>query len=47
MKLLILTCLFLVAGTTSAAIFQVNLTVQDHVDDNPGDGVCDIPTGAG
>ncbi|TDR23844.1 right-handed parallel beta-helix repeat-containing protein [Marinicella litoralis] len=45
MKLLILTCLFLVAGATSAAIFQVNLTVQDHVDDNPGDGVCDIPTG--
>ncbi len=32
-------------GFVSAAIFQVNLTVQDHVDDNPGDGVCDIPTG--
>ena len=36
---------FLFTGVAPAAIFQVNLTVQDHVDDDPGDGVCDIPTG--
>jgi len=27
------------------AIFQVNLTIQDHPDGNPGDGICDIPSG--
>lgn len=45
MKKLFLSLLLLMHGFVSAAIFQVNLTVQDHVDDNPGDGVCDIPSG--
>jgi len=42
----IMTCfLLLVQGWVSAAIFNVNLTVQDHIDDDPGDGVCDIAAG--
>ena len=41
-----MTCfLLLVQGWVSAAIFNVNLTVQDHIDDDPGDGVCDIAAG--
>ncbi|MCF6300647.1 MAG: right-handed parallel beta-helix repeat-containing protein [Proteobacteria bacterium] len=45
MKKILFTFLVLISGVSSSAIFQVNLTVQDHVDGNPGDGVCDIPTG--
>ena len=45
MRIIILGCLLLIADVTTAAVFHVNLTVQDHVDDNPGDGVCDIPSG--
>ena len=45
MKIILFTILVLISGVSSSAIFQVNLTSQDHVDDNPGDGVCDIPLG--
>ena len=45
MKKFIFIYLVLFGGFTSAAIFQVDLTVQDQIDGNPGDGVCDIPTG--
>ena len=45
MKKFIFIYLVLFNGFASAAIFQVDLTVLDLIDDNPGDGVCDIPTG--
>ncbi|VAW38411.1 Polymorphic membrane protein, Chlamydia, partial [hydrothermal vent metagenome] len=47
MKNYLLTTLLLVLVTniSTSAIFQVNLTVQDHVDANPGDGVCEISSG--
>ncbi len=45
MKSLMGCLLMLVYGFSAAAIFQVDLTVQDQVDGNPGDGVCAIPTG--
>ncbi len=45
MKKLLLICLVLISGVSTSAIFQVNLTVQDQIDGNPGDGVCEIPTG--
>lgn len=44
MKTTILTFLLLINGVSISAVFQVNLTVQDHVDDNPGDGICEIST---
>ncbi|VAW44407.1 hypothetical protein MNBD_GAMMA03-864 [hydrothermal vent metagenome] len=45
MKKILFVFLALVSGVSSAALFQVNLTAQDYVDANPGDGVCDIPSG--
>jgi len=45
MKKIYIILLVLISGLSNSAIFQVNLTVQDHVDNNPGDGVCDIPAG--
>lgn len=34
----------LIYNVSQAAICQVNLTVQDHIDKNPVDAICDIPT---
>ncbi len=45
MKKILFTFLVLISGMSTSAIFQVNLTSQDHVDANPGDGVCEIPSG--
>lgn len=45
MKKILFVYLVLFSGLTSAAIFQVDLSVIDQVDADPGDGVCDIPTG--
>ncbi len=45
MKNILFSFLVLLCGVSSAAIFQVNLTVQDQIDGNPGDGVCAIPSG--
>lgn len=42
MKIILFTFLVLISGVSSSAVFHVNLTVQDQVDGNPGDGVCDI-----
>lgn len=43
-KMTLLICI-LVCGLAHSALFLVDLTVQDQVDGNPGDGVCEIPTG--
>ena len=45
MKIIVFTFLVLISGVSSSATFQVDLTVQDHVDGDPGDGVCEIPSG--
>ncbi len=45
MKKILSILLILFNGLSLSAVFQVNLTVQDHVDADPGDGECDIPTG--
>ncbi|WP_223789058.1 choice-of-anchor Q domain-containing protein [Marinicella meishanensis] len=45
MKKILCCVLLAIHGLVSAAIFQVDLTVQDQVDGDPGDGVCEIPTG--
>jgi predicted outer membrane repeat protein len=45
MKKILCCGLLAMHGLVSAAIFQVDLTVQDHIDGDPGDGVCEIPTG--
>ncbi len=45
MKKLVFIFFVLTNGVSFAAIFQVDLTVQDHVDANPGDGICKISSG--
>lgn len=45
MKKILIISLIMTSAVSSAAIFQVNLNIQDHIDGNPGDGICDIPTG--
>jgi predicted outer membrane repeat protein len=45
MKKILFICLVFISGIATSAIFQVNLTVQDQIDGDPGDGVCEIPTG--
>lgn len=45
MKKIIFSFLVLTSGVLTAATFEVNLTLQDHVDENPGDGVCEIGPG--
>lgn len=45
MKIILFTFLVLISGVSSSATFQVDLTLLDQVDGDPGDGVCEIPTG--
>lgn len=43
MKHILLIASLLMAAASEAAIFQVDLTVIDNVDETPGDGICKIP----